>query len=324
MTEVPALSVVVVNWNSGPCLRLMLESLERHPPSEPFEVVVVDNASTDGSAEAAAAARADHRDFSVRLIRNRDNRGLAAANNQGLDATAAEYVLISNPDVELTAGAVDDLMAVVRRHPRAAFVVPRLEHPDGSPQTSAGDLPRLAEALLGRRLSHLLHPADGSSGGAAGFWWDRWDHDEERPIGRGAEACYLVRRAAVDEVGPQDARFRLDWEGIEWTARVRKAGWEVWLAPGAVVRHAGGASISRAGLRWVLESHRGMYRYFAPTVPRATRFPLVLTVGLRALIKAAAGAAGFPLYRWAQRRPRPAGVAATAVPVSPEDRSACG
>ena len=117
---------------------------------------------------------------------------------------------------------------------------------------------------------------------------------------RSAEACYLVRRTAVEEVGPQDERFRLDWEGIEWTARMRERGWQVWLAPDAVVRHAGGASISGAGLRWVAATHLGMYRYFAPRVPRPARVPLALVIGLRALAKAAAGAAGFPLYRWAR------------------------
>jgi GT2 family glycosyltransferase len=294
---VPELAVVVVNWNSGPYLARMLESLERHPPSVPFEVVVVDNASTDGSAD-AAAVRAAASGCWFLLIRNRRNRGLAAANNQGLHATSAPHVLISNPDVELTGGAVDELLAGMRRHPRAAFVVPRLEDPDGSPQTSAGDLPRLSEALLGRRLARHVGRGGGRPGGPAGFWWDQWDHGEERRIGRGAEACYLVRRAAVEEVGPQDERFRLDWEGIEWTARMRGAGWEVWLARGAVVRHAGGVSISGAGLRWVTGSHLGMYRYFAPRLPPPARVPLALAVGVRALTKATAGAAGVPLYRW--------------------------
>lgn len=296
MSSAPALSIVVVNWNSGPYLGRMLDSLEHHPPALPFEVMVVDNGSSDGSEDTAAGRTC--------VIRNPRNRGLAAANNQGLAATSAPLVLICNPDIELTAGAVDALVAVMQRHPRAAFVVPRLVHPDGTPQTSAGDLPRPTEALLGRRLSGVLSSRRDTGPGSTptGFWWEGWDHSRERVIGRGAEACYLVRRAAVEEVGPQDERFRLDWEGIEWTARVRGAGWEVWLAPDAVVRHAGGASISKAGLRWVAQSHAGMYRYFAPRVPAAARAPLAFAVTGRALLKAVAHAAGLPLYSWAQRR----------------------
>jgi N-acetylglucosaminyl-diphospho-decaprenol L-rhamnosyltransferase len=322
MTVAPELAVVVVNWNSGAYLARMLESLERHPPSVPAEVVVVDNASSDGSAD-PAASRSSSAGSPVRLIRNPGNRGLAAANNQGLAATSAGRVLIANPDVELTGGAVDALMAVMARRARAAFVVPRLENPDGSPQPSAGDLPRPAEALLGRRLSRHLNRGPGPHPGPAGFWWDGWDHAEEREIGRGAEACYLVRRAAVQEVGPQDERFRLDWEGIEWTARMRGGGWQVWLAPDAVVRHAGGASISQAGLRWVVESHRGMYRYFASGMPAAARPPLALAIGARAVAKAAGAAAGLPLYRWAQHRPRPAASVDAGSP-STVDRSSCG
>lgn len=287
------LSVVIVNWNSGPWLARALASIRRHPPSVPYEVVVVDNASTD-------ASTADLGPGPVRLIRNPSNRGLAAANNQGLRATGGPLVLVANPDIELTAGAVDALAAVMARHERAAFVVPRLVGPDGAPQTSAGDLPRLGQALLPRRLAHRAHrTADPTSG----FWWDGWDHSAERPIGRGAEACYLVRRAAVDDFGPQDERFPLDWEGIEWTARARAAGWEVWLAPNALVRHAGGVSISSAGVRWVVQSHLGMYRYFAPRLPRAARPALAAVVGGRALLKAGARALGLPLYRWARRGP---------------------
>lgn len=280
-------SVVVVNWNGGDHLLDMLASLERHPPSVAWEAVVVDNASTDASAAAAVASYPW-----VRLIRHDTNRGLAAGNNAGLAATAGRAVLISNPDVVLPAGAVDGLLGALDRHPRAAFVVPRLVDPDGTRQTSAGELPTLGQAWRGRR--------------SAGFWWHDWAHTEERSIGRGAEACYLVRRAAVDEIGGQDERYRLDWEGIDWTDRVRRAGWEVWFEPSVTVVHVGGVSISQARLRWVVESHRGMYRYFADRRAPWQKPFLAAAVGARAALKAGALLSGMPLYRWAHgagRRP---------------------
>src|SRR5204862_2464581 len=137
--------------------------------------------------------------------------GLAAANNQGLAASAGEMILISNPDVQYQAGSIDALLAAMERQDRAAFVVPRLVLTDGSVQTAAGDLPTVSEALLGRQ-------AQRRSNGARGFWWDGWGHDEERRIGHGAEASYLVRRVAVDDIGPQDEAFPLDWEGVDWSA----------------------------------------------------------------------------------------------------------
>lgn len=282
----PAVSVVVVNWNGGDHLGRMLASLEAHPPSGPWEAVVVDNGSTDGSAGRAVTAHPW-----ARLVANATNRGLAAGNNQGLAATAAPLVLLANPDVELTPGAMDALAACMERHPRAGFVVPRLVSPDGRAQTSAGDLPRLREALAGRRW-------------AGGYWRDDWAHRSEERIGRGAEACWLVRRRMVQEVGGQDERYRLDWEGVDWTERARRAGWETWLAPEAVVVHTGGVSISQARLRWVVESHRGMYRYFADRGRPAARPLLAAAVAARGLVKGAAELAGLPTYRWAQRGPR--------------------
>jgi N-acetylglucosaminyl-diphospho-decaprenol L-rhamnosyltransferase len=283
MTE-PGVAVVVANWNSGPHLDRLLTSLREHPARRPMEVVVVDNGSRDGSAEGAATAPG------VRVLRNQRNRGLAAANNQGLVATTAPYVLIANPDVAVGAGAIDALVDCLERHDRAAWAVPQLVFPDGSPQASAGELPTLGQALIGRRARHL--------------WRDGSDQTDERVIGRGAEACYLVRRRAVEEVGAQDERYRLDWEGIDWTARMRAVGWEVWLEPRAVVTHVGGVSISQAGVRWVVESHRGMYRYFADRRPAALRPVLALLIGLRCAVKAGAVAAGLPLYRWAHARSR--------------------
>ena len=281
-------SVVIVNWNAGDVLADCVASLRDHAPDA--EVVLVDNASTDGS---VAAARQVHP--GVRLIANDRNLGLAAGNNQGIRASTRPFVLISNPDVEYTTGSVDALAGLMGRHPRAAFAIARPERSDGTLQTAAGDLPTLGDALLGRQIARARGQVD------RGFWWDGWDHDEERPIGRGLEASYLVRRAAIDEVGLQDERFRLDWEGIDWTERMRAAGWEIWFCPTARVVHHGGGSIRKVPVRWVVRQHVGMYRYFAKRRPWLLRPVLAVLFAGRALVKILGLAVGLSTYERSHR-----------------------
>ncbi len=288
--SVPRLSVVTVTWNSGAvigaCLRTVLDTTR----GRDVELIVVDNHSSDDTlAQARAAAPG------ATIIANPTNRGLAAANNQGLFAAAAPDILICNPDVEFRPGAIAEMQAVLSRHPRAGWVVPRLVHPDGSLQTSAGDPPTLRHALLGRQAARRR-----GAGSPSGFWWDGWPHDEERPIGRGHEAAYVVRRRAVEEVGPQDERYVLDWEGMDWSDRFSRAGWETWLAPAAEVLHHGGASIRQVPYRAVISHHLGMYRYFATRRPGWTRPVIGAALALRAGVKLAATAAGRPLYRRAE------------------------
>jgi GT2 family glycosyltransferase len=285
----PVVSVVIVNWNAGQALLGCLRSLHEHPPSVPWEIVLVDNASSDGSVAAAAMAYP-----STRLITNRTNRGLPAANNQGFVASRGEFVLVSNPDIVYSAGAVDALLATLARHPRAAIAVPRMLYDDGALHTSAGDLPTLVEALRGRQAQRRKAP------GPSGMWWDGWAHDAEQRIGRGHEASYLVRRAAIEEVGLQDERYRLDWEGADWHARMGDAGWEAWFDPAAEVVHLGGASIRKAPARWIVSSHRGMYRYFADRHP-AWRPWLAPLVAARAGIKLASLAARRDVYERGHR-----------------------
>jgi GT2 family glycosyltransferase len=282
--EPGTVTLVAVTWNSAETIGETLASFVDHAP-ETAEVVLVDNASHDDTVAAARDAVPPER---LRVIANPDNRGLAAGNNQGIVAARGDWLLISNPDVVYTPGAVAALLACARRHPRAAFVIPRLLHPDGTQQTSAGDLPTLAEAVRGRAAQHHKRDTVTPGGQPAGYWWDGWPHDEERVIGHGAECAYLVRREAVAEVGLQDERFWLDWEGIDWAERVRANGWEIWLCPDAVVVHKGGVSIRKAPARWVVRSHVGMYRYFAKRHRPALRPLLAATFALRAAVKLAA------------------------------------
>jgi N-acetylglucosaminyl-diphospho-decaprenol L-rhamnosyltransferase len=271
----PEVAVVIVTWNARGALLDCLASLAPAAAAGDVEVVVVDNASADGTLAAVAGAAPW-----ARCIANPTNRGLSAANNQGIAATTAPFVCISNPDVVYRPGTIPALRTAMDDHPRAAFAFARLVHPDGTLQTTVGDLPTLRDALLGRQASQR-RSAD------HGFWWDGWAHDEDRRIGHGLEACYLVRRAAIAEIGVQDEGFWLDWEGIDWCARAADAGWESWFVAGAEATHVGGVSLRQAQARWIVESHRSMHRYFSLRRRPAMRPLLAIAFGARALVKLA-------------------------------------
>jgi GT2 family glycosyltransferase len=290
MSNRPPLSVVIVTWNSAPVIANCLTSLRQQLP-DGAEIIVIDNASADDTV--AVVRRVDP---TATIIANATNRGLAAANNQGMVAAAGPRFLICNPDVVFAPGAVDALLSVMDRHPRAAWVVPRLVYEDGSLQTSVGDLPTLSEALLGRQVARTR-----SAGTDSGFWWDGWPHHEERSVGRAFECAYLIRRDAVDDVGLQDERYFLDWEGLDWTERFRRQHWEIWFSPDAEVLHLGGTSRLQVPFRSVYLQHKGMYLYFSDRSPRLARPLLALAFGARGLFKMGVTRLGVPLYSWAHR-----------------------
>lgn len=285
-------SVVIVNWNAREHLLRCLASLEQHPPPGDWEAVVVDNGSTDGSLE-AVRAKAPW----ASVISNPANLGLAAANNQGIAATSGAYILLSNADVVYQRGAIAALCEALDRHRQAAIAMPQLVQTTGERQICVGSLPTLRETLLGALDGRRRTMTEG-------HWWRRWPHDEERTIGHGDQAAYLVRRAAVDEVGPQDERFILDWEGLDWSARMGQAGWEIWFVPQAAVTHVGGVSLTQVPVRWIISSHRGMYMYFADRRAPWQRPILAALFAARALVKMAVVKVRVPVYELAQRRAR--------------------
>ncbi len=298
MTSAPDVSLVIVSWNVREPLLACLRSLRANPPSASWEAIVVDNASADGTVEAVRAEAPW-----ARVIANDTNRGLAAANNQGLRASSGRVVVVSNPDVEYRAGALAALLQLLDRRPHAAFAFARLVDRDGTVLTCAGDPPTLRGALRGRQAVRRMPFGSEPSG----FWWDGWAHDREVQIGHGLEACYAIRREALDEIGLQDERYWLDWEGIDWVARARDAGWEAWFCPTAEVVHLGGKSIRQAPFRSIVHSHRGIYRFFSRRMPVPLRPLLALVVAARAGLKMAVQAARVDLYGRAYRagRPRP-------------------
>lgn len=246
-------TIALVNWNTRDMLLACLASVAAHAPGA--AVVVVDNASTDGSAEAVAAAYPH-----VRLIRNAENLGFARANNQVLAAVATPYVWLLNSDTELRAGALDALERYAEARPRLAVVGSALINPDGSPQPCAFAFP----SPFATWAEWLYLP------GALARWRDRLGALRPRRE-RGATdwvlgASMLVRTAAIAEVGPLDEGYFMYSEEVDWCRRFRDAGWEVHLEPDSVVMHHGGGSTRQMPERMLVELFRSRTRYFKRTL----------------------------------------------------------
>ena len=235
------LSVIIVNWNGGELLRRCVESVAASPPSVTYEVIVIDNNSSDESVarlRESEAARALGE--SLRVVENEENLGFGRANNQAFRLTGAPLIFLLNPDTEVTPGSVDTLVAAVRSSESVGMAGPKLLNADGSVQVSVwrGD-PSAWEALLtGFRLHKLLpRRARGEL-----LLAEHWDYSRRREVGMLSGAAILVRREVVEGVGGFDERFHMYGEDNEWCLRIRRAGWRLLFVPESVVMHLGAAS----------------------------------------------------------------------------------
>ena len=237
------LAIIIVNWNGGELLRSTVEGVIVSPPSIEYEVVVVDNASTDDSVamlRTSNLARELTDRGRLRIIENSENRGFGPANNQAFSLTDAPLLFLLNPDTEVTAGSVDRLLATIQSNSRIAAVGPRLLNVDGSLQISVWRNPPAAwEILLSQLKLYLLLPRRFRGELLLG---GHWDHNRERRVPMLSGAAILVRRTVIEEVGGFDERFHMYGEDNEWCLRILRAGWHMVFQPDAVILHHGAQS----------------------------------------------------------------------------------
>ena len=249
------LSTVVVHYRSLDALPTCLDALREATQGVESEIVVVDNASGDG---VAAWMAREHPD--ARLIENDENLGYAKAVNQGIAATQGEFVLVMNPDCFLSPDAVRIMMRHAREHPRAGIVGPQLLTEEGAIEYSARAFPD-ALSFLFNRYSLLTRWFPGNPFSRRYLLTD-WDHRTVRDVDWVSGACMLVRRAAIQAVGPMDDGFFMFNEDVDWCRRMGNGGWTVTYVPEARATHKVGASRGRVSNRLIIERHRGMMRYF--------------------------------------------------------------
>jgi GT2 family glycosyltransferase len=244
--------VAIVTWNTRDTTVQAIASLLAAEPEGTLRVLVRDNASSDGTAEAVAAAYPE-----VEVYAGAANLGFAGGVNTILKRSTAPWCLLLNSDAWPEPGAISRLVACAERHPKAAVVVPLLLRPDGALEPSAWPLPSLGVSL-GSVLDVTRH---------------LWPHDTERRVDWAVGAAWLMRRAAIDELGGLDESLFMYAEDVEWCWRAKDAGWEVWFTPDAVVRHIGNASGAqlygaKQSAAWIANSVRVYRRHHGAVATR--------------------------------------------------------
>jgi GT2 family glycosyltransferase len=269
MNEEKDMSIVLVCWNNKSYLEPCLVSLYEGQLQCNFDVVVVDNGSTDGSQSMLREKYPQ-----VAIIQNDHNVGLALASNQGVEATRGKYVLLLNNDTIVNGLSLDALVAFLDSHPDAGAVGGKLLNPDGSFQGGYADFSSLKEEFL-------------ISTGLGDKLWEGYpshlDTNEIKVVGWLSSACLLLRRATLDQVGLLDERFFIYGDEADLQYRIKQAGWKVYYLPSVTTIHYGGRSMNRWRRRRLV--YRGKMLFYRKNYGPYKTSMLRLMLGVLSLAK---------------------------------------
>ncbi len=274
-------------------LRACLESLYGGENQVSFEVIVVDNGSTDPTVSRVASEFPQ-----VALIANEDNRGFAAACNQAIGAGCGRYYFLLNPDTIVPPGGLDELAQFADAHPQAGVIGPKLRYPDGRLQYSCRRFPTVTAAIFRNTFLEPLTPGVKS---VRYYLMADWDHAEVREVDWLSGAAMLIRAELVEQISGLDEGFFWGSEDVDFCLRACRAGWQVLYTPQPQIVHAVGRSSRQAELRIIWHIHRSMYRLYSKHWTRwfGSRWLIWLGVWLRALV-----VVGHWVVRWVLGRGR--------------------
>jgi len=249
------LSVVIVSWNVREDLLRCLRSIGQNPPQAEYEVIVVDNAGSDGTAEAV------HRQFpAVRLIANNENRGFAAANNQALEIAAGRYVFFLNPDTIVKPGSFDVLLDFMENNPNVGACGPRLLFEDGRLQSTVRAFPTFAGALH----RHTIFKTLGIFRPAYNKWLlKNFSYDKLAEVDQVMGAALMVRKSVLDDLGGMDERnFFMYYEEVDLCYRIKQAQWRIMFVPDAEFVHLAGRSSEQIPAEKTIMAMTSLLRFF--------------------------------------------------------------
>ena len=247
-------SVIIVSWNAREYLLQCLNSISAEVCRYSMEVIVVDNASSDGSAD-TVASRYSH----VRVIRNSGNLGFAKANNIGIAASTGQYVCLVNSDVKVLPHCISRLVDYCEAHPETGMVGPRIIGGDGKLQRSCRGFPGVWNMFCRALALDTIFPRCKL---LTGYLLRHWAQDALQSVDILTGCFWLIRRDALDEVGLLDETFFMYGEDMDWCKRFWSHQWKVVFVPLAEAIHYGGGSSSNAPVRFYIERQRADLQYW--------------------------------------------------------------
>jgi GT2 family glycosyltransferase len=249
-----AFSITIANWNTKKDLQDCLQSLEAVRDEVPFEVIVVDNASKDGSAEMVASL------FPwVRLIRMQKNVYFTGAHNHALTIRNAPHAFLLNSDTIVHPGALKTLFEYCITNPDVGVIGPKLLNPDGSLQFSCRRFPNPIATLFRNTVLGKMFPNNRFT---REYLMTDWSHDVSREVDWVSGAAMFVTHSAMAKVGFLDPNYGMFCEDVDWCFRVNKAGFKVVYVPQAEITHAIGRSTNQAAKKMLLRFHASMLRFY--------------------------------------------------------------
>lgn len=251
------ISIAIVSYNTRDLLRACLRSLQTHSDAANLEIIVIDNASRDGSAHMVRQEFPD-----VQLIESAHNSGYGAANNRALQEARGEFVWILNSDTTIESATIATMLEWMRAQPRCGAIGTRLILPAGTTQPSCALDPSLFAVFIEQTYLDKLMPGNRYAGSYA---MTDWDYNDLREVPQVCGASLLVRRAAWRALGGFDESYFMYFEDTDLCVRLREAGWKIWYLPAARVHHHLGASSAgawRERARMVAHYNRGRLLFF--------------------------------------------------------------
>ena len=271
------ISFIIVSWDAKKHLLKCLESLALTERDYTSEIIVVDNASTDGSAQAVRESFPR-----VRLVENPQNAGFARANNFGIQMAHGRCLCLINSDVEVLDDCVFTLLRQMDAQPEIGMIGPLLLESDGRTQISCWGFPSIWNIFCRALALDRLFP---NSGLFNGYQIRHSDSDAARNVDILGGAFWLTRREAVQEVGPLDEGFFMYGEDMDWCKRFWQKGWQIRFYPKARAIHYGGASSANAHIRFFIEMQRANLQYWKKHHSGAAWLAIYFVYGLHHLVR---------------------------------------
>ena len=251
----PLVSIVIITWNSEEFIEKCLKSLFDTKGSIDLEVIVVDNASQDTTTKIIERFKPE-----VRLISNQTNSGYAEGNNQGIEISQGDYILLLNPDVELKENCLKLMLDFLENHKDIDGLAPQLLNPDGSIQPSCREFPDFSILLWEFSGLSFIFPKNRIFG--------RWrmgyfDFQSSREVDQPMGSCLLLRRKVIQKIGAFDEQFPIFFNDVDLCYRIKNSGGKLYFLPEAKALHYKGGSTRQAKPKMILSAHLSFFRFLS-------------------------------------------------------------